>query len=401
MNLLDITIGIISILIGYLLGSILPAYWLGRLLNNFDIREHGSGNAGTANVYHQLGLGPAVITAFFDTLKGIIAMGIALIFGAHIFFIYLSGVLAVVGHMFPFYLKFRGAQGVATSTGLLLTFLVILIANDWLSPIVFIYLVGLTLAGYLIFRKGSVLGIVIPPALYIAILINSPAIYLNIFTGIIILHMTLTNLISVIRDRSYPLKAETREAILHVRVLMRPAAIIFPILYTFISKYSILILIGSVTLFFLFVDLSRILSKRINFFVFERLSFFFREKEKHTFSTATQFLVAIFLTILLFERSIASMAIIFVTFGDIFAKFTGFQFGKIKMFGKSLEGTLAYFASSLLLGLLWTNIMPLPANLIVLGALAASLTELVPLGVSDNFSIPLISASVMRIAQIF
>lgn len=60
-------VGTFSVLLGYLLGSILPAYWLGNLVYQIDIREHGTKNAGTTNVYHVLGLAPAVITAFYDT----------------------------------------------------------------------------------------------------------------------------------------------------------------------------------------------------------------------------------------------------------------------------------------------------------------------------------------------
>ncbi len=65
--------GILTILIGCLLGSILPAYFLGKILMGIDIREEASGNAGTRNVFRLMGLGPAVITVVFDLSKGTIS----------------------------------------------------------------------------------------------------------------------------------------------------------------------------------------------------------------------------------------------------------------------------------------------------------------------------------------
>lgn len=57
---------VIALLVGYLLGSVSPAYFLGRLLENIDIRKYGGRFAGTTNVYRVLGLGPAAITAIYD-----------------------------------------------------------------------------------------------------------------------------------------------------------------------------------------------------------------------------------------------------------------------------------------------------------------------------------------------
>jgi glycerol-3-phosphate acyltransferase PlsY len=149
------------------------------------------------------------------------------------------------------------------------------------------------------------------------------------------------------------------------------------------------------------IDLLRLFSKHVDLFAFDKLAFFFKEKERHAFSSATQFLVAIFLTVLLFSRPIATTAIIFITFADIAAKFTGIEHGKTKIFDKTLVGSSAFLAAALVLGIAWSRIVPVPIELIIWGALAATLTELLPIGVSDNFAIPLIGAAVMRLAQIF
>ena len=101
MNFVDILIGILSIIIGYLLGTINPGYFLGRL-KGIDIREEGTGNAGTSNVHIVLGFKYGLLTAIYDTLKGIAAIFIALAIGANSTFAHLSGFIAIIGHIFPF-----------------------------------------------------------------------------------------------------------------------------------------------------------------------------------------------------------------------------------------------------------------------------------------------------------
>ncbi len=394
-------LGIISVVIGYLLGSFLPTYFLGKALKGIDIREEGQKNPGTVNAYHVLGLWPAVVTAFYDTLKGVAAMGIAYLLKVPEVFIYLSGIFAVAGHVFPFYLKFRGGQGAGASVGLLLTYLVIVFKNGWLPWQDLLFLTGLVLALLVIFRKGSIIGMVTLPTLYFFILLNSRSIIMDVFFGTVVAYIVFVNVSNVYVYQLFRLKPETKAAIKHLRVLMRPGAVAFPIFYLFYSKEFVLTLLGSVTLFFILVDLLRLGSKKVNVFVFRWLSAFFREKERHTFSTATLFLTSSFLTILLFDKAIATLAIIFLTFGDIFAKFTGLEHGRWRIFGKTLDGTLAYFATCLVAGFIWSQFVPVSWILMVFGAAAAAITELLPVGVNDNFVIPLMSAAVMRVIQLF
>lgn len=68
----------ISSLLGYLLGSISFSYIMGKLLKKVDIRQHGSGNAGATNTLRVLGKGPAIFVLLLDTLKGILAIILAL-----------------------------------------------------------------------------------------------------------------------------------------------------------------------------------------------------------------------------------------------------------------------------------------------------------------------------------
>lgn len=106
------------ILIGYLVGSVNPAYILGKL-NGFDIREKGTGNAGASNIKMQLGWSAFFIVAIYDALKAFICMMIvSYIYPGDIVLKVLVGCAAVIGHMFPFYLNFKGGKGFASCIGI-------------------------------------------------------------------------------------------------------------------------------------------------------------------------------------------------------------------------------------------------------------------------------------------
>ncbi len=393
--------GLLSLLIGYLIGSVSPAYLLGKLLRGIDIREHGSKSAGTTNVHSVLGIWPAVLTGFYDVFKGLGAMLVADLLGAPPVFVYLSGIAAVVGHVFPFYLGFRGGRGVGTSVGLLLYYLAFLLWHRWLPATSLLIIGGFALGFSIIFRIGDVTGTLVLPVVMWVILRYSPDRLLNIYAATVIIYIMSINIHNIYRYKYYELKPETKQAITHLRVILRPLALAFPILYLLVNKQLVLIIIGIPAAVFILVDAVRLASTKANIFIFRKLMRFFREQEKATFSSATLFLVSCFLTVLLFPKSIATMAIIFLIFGDLFAKFTGLEHGKTKIFTKTLRGSLAYFATCVIAGFIWSHFVPLTFPLIVLGALSAALTELLPIGVSDNLMVPLISASVMRIVEIF
>ena len=121
------------LLISYVLGSIPSAIWVGKITKGIDVREHGSGNAGTTNTFRVLGV-PFGITVFImDFMKGFILAFWLSGYAFEIFsgplsppnweveaFLKIScGMMAVVGHMFPVFAKFKGGKGAATATGML------------------------------------------------------------------------------------------------------------------------------------------------------------------------------------------------------------------------------------------------------------------------------------------
>lgn len=186
-------ISAVAILIGYLIGSISPSYILGRLLRGIDIRDYGDGNAGGMNTYYVLGLKPAIITVVFDLSKGLVSMYFASILGASLICIQLAGLAAILGHVFPLYLKFRGGKGIGTAVGILFYYLYLMIKNDWLSPLwLFIYVASVILIFY-ISRRKEILGAIALPLLLVIILFSSPLNLVTAFAGLLILYMFFIN----------------------------------------------------------------------------------------------------------------------------------------------------------------------------------------------------------------
>ena len=127
---------IISAVIGYLIGSINTALVIGSVMG-VDIRNQGSGNAGATNAVRVLGKKVGIMVFFGDFLKGILACLIGwLIFKNHL----ISGVFAIIGHVFPLYYNFKGGKGVSTVLGVLLFFdwKIFLICGIWMLLMIYL-----------------------------------------------------------------------------------------------------------------------------------------------------------------------------------------------------------------------------------------------------------------------
>ena len=110
---------IYSLIIGYFLGSISFAYLIGKSMNT-DLRQKGSGNLGTTNTIRVLGKKAGAVNFILDVLKSAAAFYICrALFGLETAGFYASAG-AILGHDFPFYLKFRGGKGAAATIGLML-----------------------------------------------------------------------------------------------------------------------------------------------------------------------------------------------------------------------------------------------------------------------------------------
>ena len=117
-----IIIGVIA----YVIGSINFSVIISRKYAGFDVREKGSGNAGTTNMLRSVGKKAAAITLGCDILKGVISILIAVVIGKIVknadkaLLVQIAGIAVVLGHTFPIFFEFKGGKGVATSLGVLL-----------------------------------------------------------------------------------------------------------------------------------------------------------------------------------------------------------------------------------------------------------------------------------------
>ena len=111
---------VISLIAAYLLGSIPSAYIAGRLKKGIDIRNVGSKNMGTLNVYHEIGLAAAIPVLIVDMSKGIAAILLSRWLGLPVIWQLVAGFTSVAGHCFPIFVHFRGGKGGAPALAILL-----------------------------------------------------------------------------------------------------------------------------------------------------------------------------------------------------------------------------------------------------------------------------------------
>lgn len=117
---------VLGVVIAYLLGSISFAVWIGRIFYKVDVREHGSGNAGTTNTIRVLGWMPGLFVLLLDAFKGWLAIhiGDGLMPDCYAdwqeYYDVLLAVSVLLGHIFPLFTGFKGGKGVATMVGIVI-----------------------------------------------------------------------------------------------------------------------------------------------------------------------------------------------------------------------------------------------------------------------------------------
>lgn len=183
-------------------------------------------------------------------------------------------------------------------------------------------------------------------------------------------------------------------------------ALSIPIGYFFLPKLLSLLILTPVALGAIAIDVIRFKKLPLFGFLNRLLGPVLREHESADFSGASYILSASVLTILLFGKSVAVAAILFIILGDIAAALIGRKFGKIKFRWsvknsrvnwnnrKSLEGSLSCFFLCFLVALLVPH---LPLWVGIIGALVATVVEALPLPINDNFSVPLLSGLFMHL----
>lgn len=155
---------IIIAIIAYLIGSINFSILISKKKAGYDIRQKGSGNAGTTNMLRNLGKKYAAITLICDVLKGVVAIGIAIIVGNILgdtnkaLLVQIAGVAVVIGHTFPIFFGFKGGKGVATSLGILLI-------TNWQLGLICLVFALVLMALTRVVSMGSIAAAILYPVL--------------------------------------------------------------------------------------------------------------------------------------------------------------------------------------------------------------------------------------------
>ena len=166
-----------------------------------------------------------------------------------------------------------------------------------------------------------------------------------------------------------------------------------PVIYFFLDKPPMLVLMGILTGVALAVEFVKWCSPDFGAFFFRIFSPLLRRHErKGAMTGATYYLISAFLCIFLFAKTLAIVCIFFMILGDMAAALVGRMWGRTKLLGKkSLEGSAACFIVCAAVALVQFN--PVIA---IVGALVATIVELIPFPVDDNLTVPLISGAVMH-----
>ena len=130
-------------LLGYAIGSIPFSYIVARLFGVKDVRAVGSGNVGATNVMRSAGKGAGILALILDGSKGALTVLIARAFTSSETEVCVAGLCAVIGHLFPVWLGFRGGKGVATGAGLFIP-----LAPSALGVAVIIFVVTVAVSRY-------------------------------------------------------------------------------------------------------------------------------------------------------------------------------------------------------------------------------------------------------------
>lgn len=336
-----------TILFCYAIGSFSPSHFLGRL-KGVELRKHGTKNLGTSNALFILGKAAAMITLLVDVGKGAAAVAIALIFGLPSWAVYLCALAAILGHVFPFYLRFKGGKGVATCIGVALALTVM----AW-SPII----------QDLPFQ-------------------NSVVLFLVAYITIMMCWRTIT----------YK-KPEVKP----VRKLIRLAGLLFPLVYFWWGREAGLWTTGTALALALSLDAIRLTNKQFNMAVLKRLSFFAKKKEEHTISTTTALLISLLASIALFDSTIVLVTSAMFIVSDAVAEIFGKSYGKHSLVGeKTVEGTAAGLAANVLLCFVLYNFLSVNLSFLLGASVLVTAGEAVSGKVDDNLTTILVASFILQ-----
>src|SRR3989344_5599257 len=327
--------------LGYLIGSVSPGYFFGRTIKKIDIRNFGNKNTGATNTYRTIGLIYVVITGIIDLTKSpfayfIAVYGVAGITAQNPDIGILVGLATVLGHIFPFYLGFRGGRGVASLYGL--------------------------------------------NALNLAILQNFTPYSLLFFIGTVFYSIAVSQ------------RPETRQALgqAPIREFLQLGGLIFPLGYIFAQRNTILWIVGTFFIALLVFDIFRLTLPGLNT-KYLNLGGLAKRKELKRLSGYTLFFLANFILITFFAKEIAVLAMSVAIVGDVFAPFGNVFSSKIIWREKSWGGLGLIFLMTFIVGSFLKSLSPLnfATSLVLIAAILSAVIDLFSSILDDNILVPI------------
>lgn len=197
---------ILGLIVSYFIGSIPTAYVFGQVFKRIDIRKHGSGNVGATNAFRVLGPAVGITVLALDALKGVICVVLAADFILkqqavnELLIRVLCGVVAVLGHSFTIFLRFKGGKGMAATLGVLIglslkfSLLKIILLSEiliWLIVFLFSRIVSL----------ASIVSAVTFPVFFIAFRQPWPLILMGLGLSIFIIARHKSNISRLLRNQ--------------------------------------------------------------------------------------------------------------------------------------------------------------------------------------------------------
>lgn len=183
------------------------------------------------------------------------------------------------------------------------------------------------------------------------------------------------------------------------RLFHASSCLVFPVAALLLPRDIFLTILISVTAAFLIFELTRLRFPSVNAWFLRHFRILLREKETTKFTGSSYLLIASVIAFLVFDKSIAVLSFAFLAMGDPVGGAAGERWGKRKIRGKSLEGSLAFFLAALIFGLILNMVTQVSLPVLFVGVLGATLIEFLSLPSDDNLTIPLFSGGLMTLVK--
>jgi len=192
---------VVSAIVGYLFGCIQASYFIGKFVRRIDIRQHGSTNSGASNVTMVMGLKWGLIAGFIDMLKASAAVWVVrAVYPGSDDALFIAGFFAVMGHIYPFFMGFRGGKGIASLIGMYL-------AVDWRFGLIILGIQVVASAVTDLVTTGSVILYLSLPFLTIYYGYSPTALYISLVLVVIGLYKHYPNMIRILKKEEPRIRA--------------------------------------------------------------------------------------------------------------------------------------------------------------------------------------------------